>query len=163
MYQNNIASKSSKSLKEFDHIEFRYYSGLQNLKVLAKSTTLKLIINDDFNKVNYLPSIQLNSQMETKFITFKLGDLKAAQLRKGVFFNPDPYLKITIIPDFNFYSNSGISSNEILSKKSVNINCNMVNINNSNRTFYLSGYERDFKTHVATNTCFPHWKNEVIF
>jgi hypothetical protein len=102
-------------LDDGDLVEFRYYNGIHN-KLLAKSNTLKLIIKSG------------SPNGTNDFITCSLYDVKAAQLRKGMFFNPDPYVKISIVPQ-------------------LEQSCN---------------YAREYKTSVATNTCFPSWKNEVF-
>lgn len=38
------------------------------------------------------------SQHSRKLVSFTLSDLRAVGLKKGMFFNPDPYLKMSIQP-----------------------------------------------------------------
>jgi hypothetical protein len=101
--------------------------------------------------------------MDDEFITFRISDLKAAQLRKGVFFNPDPYLKISIVPNLS-------SSASIMSSVSSPMNSpamaalsgvNASGHKHHGRSSIFYSYAREYKTFVATNTCFPSWKNEV--
>jgi hypothetical protein len=75
--------------------------------------------------------------------------VKAAQLRKGMFFNPDPYVKIVAIPS------SGRSSSLASSSSSETTSLNLLN---SNSNTY--GYIREYKTSAAVNTCFPNWKSD---
>ncbi len=103
------------------------------------------------------------NQSDEQLLTFRISDLKAAQLRKGVFFNPDPYLKISIISNENTASTNSSSSNSFISPFILvsNQTTNIMNFNNLNFTSNSSDYLTEYKTYVATNTCFPHWKNEV--
>ncbi len=70
----------------------------------------------------------------------------ASQLRKGLFFNPDPYVRISISHCTNGPSTNGSGS--------VTAGSQAI----SRALFY--GYARDYKTSTATNTCFPSWKSE---
>lgn len=91
-------------------------------------------------------------------------DIKGAQLRKGVFFNPDPYVKISIVSS----NGSSKASNSTDTSNSVSFNNHSANINIGNsssnpaRSSLIYGHSREFKTFSATNTCFPNWKNEVL-
>lgn len=62
-----------------------------------------------------------------------------------MFFNPDPYVKISIVP--NQAVLNGIAPSCSSSTASP--------VANSKTTT-----QRDYKTSSATNTCFPSWKNE---
>jgi hypothetical protein len=63
-----------------------------------------------------------------------------------------------VIPHENYICSNSLSSPFIILP---HLNSNLTNINNLNITSHTSGYVREYKTYVATNTCFPHWKNEV--
>ena len=146
-------------------IEFRYYSGINKPHtILARSEQLKinlnvqnsiLPINNLINNNNTSLSRAIktlnnsNNNNSHEIITFKISDLKASQLRKGMFFNPDPYLKITILP--NQAVLNGITSSSP---------ANTPNNNNNSASKSKNNQQRDYKTTAATNTCFPSWKNE---
>lgn len=130
------------------HVEFRYYSGSNSQTCLARSVSLKVIfpgIDSQF----FNPLTFINQTNNEQFVTFRISDLKAAQLRKGMFFNPDPYIKISILPSSDA-SITTPNSSQSLDLTSDSFNSQEV----------LSGYAREYKTFVATNTCFPNWKNE---
>jgi len=145
-----------------DQLEFRYYSGSRNT-LLARSISLKLVLDSSNlsiypskiqNKTPYLqksfsfttenPSItnQMTSSSD-EFLTFRIYDLKAAQLRKGMFFNPDPYVKIVVIPSS---ARSSPLASASLSSETTSLN--------------TYGYVREYKTGAAVNTCFPNWKSD---
>ena len=168
-------------LSENDLLEFRYYSGHQKYVaplVLAKSIALKITINATSNKNTTLlapsPSIddclsntngnQKLSQYE--FITFRISEIKALQLRKGMYFNPDPYVKISIVPNsFTFASSDSYNSTPMSTSSSIinfsNVNTSINSLLYQSRSSIPFGYIRDYKTKVVANTCFPNWKNEV--
>ncbi|CAF0857734.1 unnamed protein product [Brachionus calyciflorus] len=154
---------SLNKLKELNYliddllVEFRYYSGLNPNTYLAKSVSLKIIISPQIRVLDtdfFNPLTFINQTNNEQFVTFRISDLKAAQLRKGMFFNPDPYVKISIIQ--NGFPMSGCTPN---TSQSLDGTSESVN-NNTNPNDILSGYAREYKTFVATNTCFPNWKND---
>lgn len=154
-----------------DQLEFRYYSGTRHT-LLARSISLKLVLDHSMlpiypskmqNKTAYLQksfsftneNSLITNQMPSsspsdEFLTFRIYDVKAAQLRKGMFFNPDPYVKIVVIPSSARSSSlaSSSSSSETTSLNSFNSNANTY------------GYVREYKTAAAVNTCFPNWKSD---
>lgn len=105
------------------------------------------------------PLIQQETAREAsgeEFITFRISDLKAAQLRKGMFFNPDPYVKVTIIPSV---SQSTALNQTQISQSPASLQRTVLTPTSTTQTT-LFGYAREYKTFVATNTCFPSWKND---
>lgn len=164
-------SLQSGSINQGDSLEFRYYSGLNVL--LAQSVPLKVVMSSghnenssvgnssssssssasSFESVSTPPppptvsnSVQSNKRApENEFVTFKISDIKASQLRKGMFFNPDPYVKITVIPSAVAASSSSARN---------------LRSNSAMSHHYQYGYAREYKTFIATNTCFPTWKND---
>ena len=81
-----------------------------------------------------------------------------------MFFNPDPYVKITIVPSNHSVSSSISSSSSSSSAFSANLSSSIFSGNSSRpSSSMLHGYVREYKTFIATNTCFPVWKNEVKF
>jgi hypothetical protein len=149
-------------------VEFRYYSGINKPHtILARSEQLKINLNvqnpilplNNLNNNNTplsrviktLNNNNNNNNNSHEIITFKISDLKASQLRKGMFFNPDPYLKITILP--NQAVLNGITSSSPATTPNNNNNNNSASKSKNNQ-------QRDYKTTAATNTCFPSWKNE---
>lgn len=120
-----------------DSVEFRYYSGLRAQHILARSEPLR---------VEWKSNCSMNknqTRATTKsyeLITFKISDLKASQLRKGMFFNPDPYVKMSILPNQSLLNGLAMPTNTS-SKPKTNM-------------------PRYYKTNAATNTCFPNWKHE---
>lgn len=151
-----------KTLKELNHnelVEFRYYSGAKSNQFYANSIALKVIkpnisnthCESNSSSSSSFESFSLNqnanlSQNEEDFLTFRINELKAAQLRKGMFFNPDPYVKISILSN----TQSSLDNHQVNQTTPV-----------SSTTSALPGSSiREYKTYVATNTCFPNWKNE---
>lgn len=139
--------KSTHSLNE-PYVEFRYYSGSNPQSCLAKSVSLKVIFSG-INSLFFDPLAFVNQANSEQFVTFRISDLKAAQLRKGMFFNPDPYIKISVLPSTDMSTTVPNSSQSLDST-----------LDSFNSQDVLSGYAREYKTFVATNTCFPNWKNE---
>ena len=190
-------NSSSVVLTETDQLEFRYYSGGGGQKcaygtILARSVTLKVILNQAHTTHTCIypiksaapgPSTSSSCGEPKKmshydFITFRLNDIKAAQLRKGMFFNPDPYVKISIVPNsFVFAANSCVddaaasssasaTSSPLSASSIINFPHGASVTPNSflfqSRSSIPFGYVRDYKTKVVANTCFPNWKNEVL-
>jgi hypothetical protein len=173
-----------------DQLEFRYYGGKYQKDsdrcLLAKSISLKIIIfqNSFSNPSNHNLPVSLSSNCQNsnsnvniinnnncnkikqfEFVTFRINEIKATQLRKGMFFNPDPYVKITIMPNsFNFGTNDvspPMSTTGSAQFSNGNLNSNPVLC--QSRSSIPFGYVRDYKTKVIANTCFPNWKNEVVY
>lgn len=78
-------------------VEFRYYNGINN-RLLAKSSSLKFTRYKNENElITCCITGKLfanNMKIFLKFLNLK--EIKATQLRKGMFFNPDPYVKIFV-------------------------------------------------------------------
>uniref|UniRef100_A0A671S014 C2 domain-containing protein n=1 Tax=Sinocyclocheilus anshuiensis TaxID=1608454 RepID=A0A671S014_9TELE len=68
---------------------FKYYHGLSGA---LRATTPSVTVRNP--SANELPQT-LGSR---RLISFSLSDIQAVGLKKGMFFNPDPYLKIAIQP-----------------------------------------------------------------
>lgn len=122
-----------------DLLELRYYA---SDRVVAASVALPVVCAP--------PAVD-------DFITFRISDLRAAQLRKGMFFNPDPYVKITVVAASISAASSSSSSSSSSAANSADL-CQLSLTRAVSTPFY--GYAREFKTFAATNTCFPVWKNE---
>ncbi|KAM9308679.1 E3 ubiquitin-protein ligase HECW1 [Gastrophryne carolinensis] len=76
---------------------FKYYHGLSGaLRATTPSVTVKNPSAPIFKNVNNeeVP----HGQGSRRLISFTLSDFQALGLKKGMFFNPDPYLKISIQP-----------------------------------------------------------------
>ena len=98
------------------------------------------------------------------------ADLKASQLRKGLFFNPDPYVKISILSNMFAQSASLASASAVSSPMSSVVSfvkshvpplqspSSLSSQGGSHHHHHLS---REFKTVTASNTCFPSWKSDV--
>uniref|UniRef100_A0AAQ4PR28 HECT-type E3 ubiquitin transferase n=1 Tax=Gasterosteus aculeatus aculeatus TaxID=481459 RepID=A0AAQ4PR28_GASAC len=68
---------------------FRYYHGVTGaLRATTPSITIK----------KGPAHVSLPSGLHLRLINFSLSDLQAVGLKKGMFFNPDPYLKLSIQP-----------------------------------------------------------------
>ena len=63
-----------------------------------------------------------------------------------MFFNPDPYVKLNIIPHGAHHQQQNGSQAPLDTSHSPTLNVHM--------------YTREYKTSVASNTCFPVWRNE---
>ncbi|KAJ8279678.1 hypothetical protein COCON_G00067440 [Conger conger] len=76
---------------------FKYYHGVSGaLRATTPSVTVKNASAPVFKPVTSEEVIQ--SQGTRRLISFSLSDFQAVGLKKGMFFNPDPYLKIAIQP-----------------------------------------------------------------
>ncbi|KAG5850138.1 hypothetical protein ANANG_G00079040 [Anguilla anguilla] len=76
---------------------FKYYHGVSGaLRATTPSVTVKNSSAPVFKPVTGEEVIQ--SQGTRRLISFSLSDFQAVGLKKGMFFNPDPYLKIAIQP-----------------------------------------------------------------
>ncbi len=173
-----------------DILEFRYY-GAKNLKdssepsILAKSISLKIYFNNNKNSTPspssasyHLTTNSINNNLNItnnnnnnnnsnkispfEFVTFRINEIKATQLRKGMFFNPDPYVKITIVPNSFGFGTSDVSSSMTTTSSAQFFNGSPSQMLCQSRSSIPFGYVRDYKTKIVANTCFPNWKNEVI-
>ncbi|XP_014738963.1 PREDICTED: E3 ubiquitin-protein ligase HECW1 [Sturnus vulgaris] len=76
---------------------FKYYHGVSGaLRATTPSVTVKNNAAPIFKSVTNEDSVQ--GQGSRRLISFSLSDFQAFGLKKGMFFNPDPYLKISIQP-----------------------------------------------------------------
>ncbi|XP_072186383.1 E3 ubiquitin-protein ligase HECW1 isoform X10 [Excalfactoria chinensis] len=76
---------------------FKYYHGVSGaLRATTPSVTVKNNAAPIFKSITNEDSIQ--GQGNRRLISFSLSDFQAFGLKKGMFFNPDPYLKISIQP-----------------------------------------------------------------
>ncbi|XP_029445408.1 E3 ubiquitin-protein ligase HECW1 [Rhinatrema bivittatum] len=76
---------------------FKYYHGVSGaLRATTPSITVKNPSAPIFKNINNEETAQ--GQGSRRLISFSLSDFQALGLKKGMFFNPDPYLKISIQP-----------------------------------------------------------------
>ncbi|XP_041422031.1 E3 ubiquitin-protein ligase HECW1 isoform X1 [Xenopus laevis] len=76
---------------------FKYYHGVSgSLRATTPSITVKNPTAPIFKNINNEETPQ--GQGSRRLISFTLSDFQALGLKKGMFFNPDPYLKISIQP-----------------------------------------------------------------
>ncbi|KAG8442782.1 hypothetical protein GDO86_011555, partial [Hymenochirus boettgeri] len=76
---------------------FKYYHGVSGaLRATTPSITVKNPNAPVFKNINNEDPTP--SQGSRRLISFTLSDFQALGLKKGMFFNPDPYLKISIQP-----------------------------------------------------------------
>ncbi|XP_054420285.1 E3 ubiquitin-protein ligase HECW1 [Pteronotus mesoamericanus] len=74
---------------------FKYYHGVSGaLRATTPSVTIKNSASPIFKGVGSFETVQGSRRL----ISFSLSDFQAMGLKKGMFFNPDPYLKISIQP-----------------------------------------------------------------
>ena len=187
-----VANTSEQTLEnerdDNDLLEFRYY-GAKHLKdssepsILAKSISLKIYLNNSNNNNKnltpgpssasyHLTTNSINNNLNItnnnnkissfEFVTFRINEIKATQLRKGMFFNPDPYVKITIVPNSFGFGTSDVSSSMTTTRSAQFFNGSPSQVLCQSRSSIPFGYVRDYKTKIVANTCFPNWKNEVI-
>ncbi|XP_074140618.1 LOW QUALITY PROTEIN: E3 ubiquitin-protein ligase HECW1 [Sminthopsis crassicaudata] len=76
---------------------FKYYHGVSGaLRATTPSVTVKNSAAPIFKTIANEEAAQ--GQGSRRLISFSLSDFQAMGLKKGMFFNPDPYLKISIQP-----------------------------------------------------------------
>ncbi|XP_007535134.1 E3 ubiquitin-protein ligase HECW1 isoform X2 [Erinaceus europaeus] len=76
---------------------FKYYHGVSGaLRATTPSVTVKNSAAPIFKNIGSEETAQ--GQGSRRLISFSLSDFQAMGLKKGMFFNPDPYLKISIQP-----------------------------------------------------------------
>ncbi|XP_061614623.1 E3 ubiquitin-protein ligase HECW1 isoform X5 [Phyllopteryx taeniolatus] len=73
---------------------FKYYHGVTGA---LRATTSSLTIKKPMLKPVVSPEVN-QGLGNRRLINFSLSDLQAVALKKGMFFNPDPYLKLSIQP-----------------------------------------------------------------
>nr|KAF6469542.1 HECT, C2 and WW domain containing E3 ubiquitin protein ligase 1 [Molossus molossus] len=76
---------------------FKYYHGVSGaLRATTPSVTVKNSAAPIFKSIGSYETVQ--GQGSRRLISFSLSEFQAMGLKKGMFFNPDPYLKISIQP-----------------------------------------------------------------
>ncbi|XP_075413650.1 E3 ubiquitin-protein ligase HECW1 [Tenrec ecaudatus] len=76
---------------------FKYYHGVSGaLRATTPCVTVKNSAAPVFKSIGADETVQ--EQGNRRLISFSLSDFQAMGLKKGMFFNPDPYLKISIQP-----------------------------------------------------------------
>ncbi|XP_076975475.1 E3 ubiquitin-protein ligase HECW1 isoform X2 [Tamandua tetradactyla] len=76
---------------------FKYYHGVSGaLRATTPSVTVKNSAAPIFKSIGTEETV--HGQGSRRLISFTLSDFQAMGLKKGMFFNPDPYLKISIQP-----------------------------------------------------------------
>ncbi|XP_004708220.2 E3 ubiquitin-protein ligase HECW1 [Echinops telfairi] len=76
---------------------FKYYHGVSGaLRATTACVTVKNSAAPVFKSIGTDETVQ--EQGNRRLISFSLSDFQAMGLKKGMFFNPDPYLKISIQP-----------------------------------------------------------------
>ncbi|XP_059822912.1 E3 ubiquitin-protein ligase HECW2-like isoform X2 [Hypanus sabinus] len=76
---------------------FKYYHGVSGaLRATTPCITVKNTAT--MTGVDELGEGGLNDQNNQRLVRFTLSDIRAVGLKKGMFFNPDPYLKMAIQP-----------------------------------------------------------------
>uniref|UniRef100_A0A8B9R7N7 HECT-type E3 ubiquitin transferase n=1 Tax=Astyanax mexicanus TaxID=7994 RepID=A0A8B9R7N7_ASTMX len=107
---------------------FKYYHGVSGA---LRATTPCITVKNP--RAEGQSEGQLTSDSSRKLLSFTLSEIRAVGLKKGMFFNPDPYLKMSIHPG----KRSGFP------------------------TFSHHGQER--RSGITTNTTNPVWHGEVIY
>ncbi|TRY94183.1 hypothetical protein DNTS_028357, partial [Danionella cerebrum] len=74
---------------------FKYYHGVSGA---LRATTPCITVKNPRASIDGLNEGQLASDSSRKLVSFTLSDIRALGLKKGMFFNPDPYLKMSIHP-----------------------------------------------------------------
>ncbi|XP_028290232.1 E3 ubiquitin-protein ligase HECW1 isoform X2 [Gouania willdenowi] len=90
--------ESSSNFSEAEtQVCFRYYHGVTGaLRATTPSVTIKKVPPPVLKPV-LSPEVN-HGVANRRLINFSLSDLQAVRLKKGMFFNPDPYLKLSIQP-----------------------------------------------------------------
>uniref|UniRef100_A0A9J8CJR8 HECT-type E3 ubiquitin transferase n=1 Tax=Cyprinus carpio carpio TaxID=630221 RepID=A0A9J8CJR8_CYPCA len=76
-------------------ISFKYYHGVSGA---LRATTPCITVKNPRASVEGQGEGQQASDSSRKLVSFTLSDIRALGLKKGMFFNPDPYLKMSIHP-----------------------------------------------------------------
>ncbi|XP_026862645.2 E3 ubiquitin-protein ligase HECW2, partial [Electrophorus electricus] len=74
---------------------FKYYHGVSGA---LRATTPCIIVKNPRVSADSQGEGQQTSDSSRKLVSFTLSDIRAVGLKKGMFFNPDPYLKMRILP-----------------------------------------------------------------
>uniref|UniRef100_A0A670HV36 HECT-type E3 ubiquitin transferase n=1 Tax=Podarcis muralis TaxID=64176 RepID=A0A670HV36_PODMU len=74
---------------------FKYYHGISGA---LRATTPCITVKNPAVMVSIFYSLLDTDQHSRKLVSFTLSDIRAVGLKKGMFFNPDPYLKMSIQP-----------------------------------------------------------------
>uniref|UniRef100_A0A8C3MHW6 HECT-type E3 ubiquitin transferase n=1 Tax=Geospiza parvula TaxID=87175 RepID=A0A8C3MHW6_GEOPR len=74
---------------------FKYYHGVSGA---LRATTPCITVKNPAVMVKGTDEGASGAQHSRKLVSFTLSDIRAAGLKKGMFFNPDPYLKMSIQP-----------------------------------------------------------------
>ncbi|XP_052461978.1 E3 ubiquitin-protein ligase HECW2 [Carassius gibelio] len=74
---------------------FKYYHGVSGA---LRATTPCITVKNPRASVDGQGEGQQASDSSRKLVSFTLSDIRAVGLKKGMFFNPDPYLKMSIHP-----------------------------------------------------------------
>ncbi|XP_048049945.1 E3 ubiquitin-protein ligase HECW2 [Megalobrama amblycephala] len=74
---------------------FKYYHGVSGA---LRATTPCITVKNPRASVDGQGEGQQASESSRKLVSFTLSDIRAVGLKKGMFFNPDPYLKMSIHP-----------------------------------------------------------------
>ncbi|KAL7881409.1 hypothetical protein AOLI_G00082570 [Acnodon oligacanthus] len=74
---------------------FKYYHGVSGA---LRATTPCITVKNPRVSADSQGEGQLASDTSRKLLSFTLSDIRAVGLKKGMFFNPDPYLKMSIHP-----------------------------------------------------------------
>uniref|UniRef100_A0A4W4DUF7 HECT-type E3 ubiquitin transferase n=1 Tax=Electrophorus electricus TaxID=8005 RepID=A0A4W4DUF7_ELEEL len=107
---------------------FKYYHGVSGA---LRATTPCIIVKNPRVSVSEYMFVCSCVFVSRKLVSFTLSDIRAVGLKKGMFFNPDPYLKMRILPG----------------KRNIF------------PTFSHHGQER--RSAIMTNTTNPVWHGEV--
>ncbi|XP_041366585.1 E3 ubiquitin-protein ligase HECW2-like isoform X2 [Gigantopelta aegis] len=79
---------------------FKYYQGSTG-EVVATSPVIKVIRSSTVKKECQTLNGETVPQQNNTLFRLIITDMRAQNLKKGMFFNPDPYLKIVILPGKN--------------------------------------------------------------
>ncbi|XP_021334623.2 E3 ubiquitin-protein ligase HECW2 isoform X1 [Danio rerio] len=82
-------------LESETRICFKYYHGVSGA---LRATTPCITVKNPRASVDGQGEGQQASDSSRKLVSFTLSDIRAVGLKKGMFFNPDPYLKMSIHP-----------------------------------------------------------------
>ncbi|XP_056321270.1 E3 ubiquitin-protein ligase HECW2 isoform X2 [Danio aesculapii] len=82
-------------LESETRICFKYYHGVSGA---LRATTACITVKNPRASVDGQGEGQQASDSSRKLVSFTLSDIRAVGLKKGMFFNPDPYLKMSIHP-----------------------------------------------------------------
>ncbi|XP_076469581.1 E3 ubiquitin-protein ligase HECW2-like [Babylonia areolata] len=85
--------------KDVTHVCFKYFKGSSN-EVVATSPIVSIKkASDSGQRTNFLEDGTLEKSEEAQVLfRINISELEACNLKKGVFFNPDPYVKLTVVP-----------------------------------------------------------------